>query len=559
MLKCRTTNYVIESSIPSDTFIEDVIKDFYMDGLVESTGDEASIKKVLYESLLETLPKKLDYRNNTVDVAAKSLYSVATNSNLSEHLRNPLLMILEGIGYSDKNQEETHQNNGGSISPVNRYDLTSPVYEEIQESDVYEFVLALSKENWIPFRNLDRYVQGLTESVWRTQQELMRMLCVDGIDREVTESISNNIHSSVTYSYPNEGVLDTILESMIRESKDPNATVLVTDEELETLTNDFLTDDDLSSLPDPQGEVYRMLSEFVSCIYQDLETEDNYENMLNAILKFHAGYVKHPTKMLHNTAILLSLYLTKMFNCCSNRSIQQDIELMYIYLLGDMCDFRDVDLTDGSTDTDVAYGDLLNMWNSNLPSVSFGLKDGGLDSTNISSDEPFEIEFPDFEEPVTESHGVLTGRKSSELIKTLTESFEVLQDGTIKVTIPKKSTYMDEYAENHRLLLANRKVKNYEGMKYNLIYHLILIDSIEKNVMHNTKVKKDSALYEDAMKARSFAKNDISTYLPEVRQHVKDFDINRFYKEVRAEQSTIQINGVETARGVKKIIKSILL
>lgn len=147
----------------------------------------------------------------------------------------------------------------------------------------------------------------------------------------------------------------------------------------------------------------------------------------------------------------------------------------------------------------------------------------------------------------------------TELIDTLTESFEVLKDGTIKVTVSSKSTYMDEYATNHRLLLANRKVGDYEAMRYNLVYHLILIDNIEKNVMHNKKVDKSSPLYEDAMKARSFAKNDISTYLPEVKRHVKDFDINKFYRQVDAEKSTITINGVDTATGVKKIIKAIVM
>ena len=558
MLILRMTDYVYESSIPSDTFIEDMIKTYYINGLTESTKSEASIKKTLYESLLETLPSRLDYRNNNIDVAAESLYSVAMNSNLSEHLRAPLIAILEGIGYSDKNQGEKHKNNGSFTFPSNRNDLTTPIYEEVQESDVYEFVLALSEANWIPFRHLNRYLQGLMESVYRTQQELMQILCEQGVAREVTEAISIECRSNVTESFPNEAILDTILESLIKGSNNSEVSKqLVTEEELETLTSDFLNDDDLSSLPDPQGEVYRTLSDFVSCIYQNLGIEGNYKDIINAINYFRSVYVKHPTKMVHNTAIILNLYLAKMADLCTDNEMKSTIQSEKTYLLDDMCDFRNVALSDGDA-SDEEYGEILKLWGTVFQRVSFGQHGGGFGRINTRNDDSFKIDIPDFEEPVTEST-VSTGKRSSELIKALTESFEVLKDGTIKVTIPKKSTYMDEYAENHRLLLANQKAKNYEGMKYNLIYHLILIDSIEKNVMHNTKVKHDSALYEDAVKARSFAKNDISTYLPEVRQHVKNFDINRFYKEVRAEQSTFQINGVETAQGVKKIIKSILL
>lgn len=141
----------------------------------------------------------------------------------------------------------------------------------------------------------------------------------------------------------------------------------------------------------------------------------------------------------------------------------------------------------------------------------------------------------------------------------LLESFEIASDGTIKVTIKEKTTYMNEYAVNHRLLKYNEKQKDYEGMKYNLIYHMILIENIEKNVLYNKRVKKDSELYKDAEQARRNAKSDIATYLPVVRQHDKTFNLNDFYRQVKAEQSTISINGVETASGIKTIMKAIMI
>ena len=555
MLKLTITNSVIESSVPSDTFIEDIITSRYVDALESSTSDEEMLKKVLCESLIKTIPVKLDYRNNNIDAAAKSLYSVAVNDNLSEYLRAPLFTILEGIGYLDKNHLEKQNLNEDILSSDNRNDLNTPIFEYIEESEVYDFILELYSKGWIPSINMDWYLHGLTESLYKTQQEVISALCTHSIDREVTESISNS-ESCMEESFPNETILDTILEFMIDNSSDSSVVAkTVTKDELDTLTMDFLTDSELSLLSGSQGQVYRTLVDFVNCIYQNLEVGDKYKEIINTIKYFHAGYVKYPTKMLHNVAILLNLYMTKMYELCTDNDVKSDIMSVKKYFLSDMDDFKCEILNNGDI-TDEAYRNLLTLWDI-LPRMDMR-RNERLGRTNIDSNETLEVELPDYEEPVVESK-VSTGTKSSELIKALTESFEVLKDGTIKVTIPKKSTYMDEYAENHRLLVANHKAKNYEGMKYNLVYHLILIDSIEKNVLYNTKVKKDSPLYEDAVKARSFAKNDISTYLPEVRQHVKEFDINHFYKEVRAEQSMITINGVETAQGVKKIIKSILL
>ena len=88
---------------------------------------------------------------------------------------------------------------------------------------------------------------------------------------------------------------------------------------------------------------------------------------------------------------------------------------------------------------------------------------------------------------------------------------------------------------------------------------MILIDNIEKNVIYNKNIDKDSELYKDAYKARQFAKNDISIYLPEVKSYDKSFDLNTFYKKVKADRVTFTIDGPATASGIKKILKSILL
>lgn len=153
----------------------------------------------------------------------------------------------------------------------------------------------------------------------------------------------------------------------------------------------------------------------------------------------------------------------------------------------------------------------------------------------------------------------LSGESGDQMIKTLTESFEVLKNGHIKINIKGKTTYMDEYAMNHRLLKLNDQQNDIEGMKYNLVYALLLVESIEKNVIHNSKIDKDSALYKDAEKARSFALNDINTYIMKIRRKDHKFDLNKFYKEVKADECSIIIDAPETISGVKKIINAIVM
>lgn len=143
-------------------------------------------------------------------------------------------------------------------------------------------------------------------------------------------------------------------------------------------------------------------------------------------------------------------------------------------------------------------------------------------------------------------------------MSSLAEMFQVLSDGTIKVSLQEKTTYMNEYAMNHRLLVYNNQQKDYEAMSYNIVYHMILIDSIEKNVLYDRKVDKNSDLYKDAEQARRMAKSDIAQYLPVVRNNLPGFNLNKMYKQVKADKATITIQGAETAAGIKTILKHIL-
>ena len=145
----------------------------------------------------------------------------------------------------------------------------------------------------------------------------------------------------------------------------------------------------------------------------------------------------------------------------------------------------------------------------------------------------------------------------SQAITALNEAFEIRKDGTIKVVLKGRVSLMDEYAANHRLLKLNEQSGDTESMKYNLVYALLIVESADR-ILHNSKISQSSKKYQDAEKAKSFATNDIVTYLPKVKLRDKSFDLNTFYKKVRADEYTIEVDGVSMVEGIKKIVGAIL-
>ena len=146
----------------------------------------------------------------------------------------------------------------------------------------------------------------------------------------------------------------------------------------------------------------------------------------------------------------------------------------------------------------------------------------------------------------------------SQAITYLNESFEIKKDGTIKIVLKSRTTLMDEYADNHRLLKLNADSNDIDDMKYNLIYALLIVESADR-VIHSDNTSKTSKRFKDAEKAKSFANNDIATYLPRVKALDPKFDLNQFYNKVRADRYTIEVDGVETISGIKKLAHAVLV
>lgn len=142
---------------------------------------------------------------------------------------------------------------------------------------------------------------------------------------------------------------------------------------------------------------------------------------------------------------------------------------------------------------------------------------------------------------------VQTNRDSNRI---LTEGFSIDEDGNMKITISSKKSYMDEYSQNHKLLVENWKNKNYEGVKKNLAFIFALINIIERDPKYK---KKDPVM----IKARAFAINDFKTYLKKLNSVEKDFDFVEYYSNSEYDKLVVNVPK-QTILGIKALLKIIL-
>lgn len=154
---------------------------------------------------------------------------------------------------------------------------------------------------------------------------------------------------------------------------------------------------------------------------------------------------------------------------------------------------------------------------------------------------------------------VVTFKPMDNSVAPLTEGISIDKNGDVKFIISPKKSFMDEYAENHKLLVENYKNKNYEGMKRNLAFLFVLINTIEREV-HSGKPdkKKDHEWFENARKARAFAINDFKTYLKYIQQAEKDFDFTKYYQEGEFDKKVVNIP-VDSVIGIKKLFTAIMM
>jgi len=146
---------------------------------------------------------------------------------------------------------------------------------------------------------------------------------------------------------------------------------------------------------------------------------------------------------------------------------------------------------------------------------------------------------------------------TEESLNKITEGIELTPEGDVRITINPKKSFMDEYAENHKLLVSNFKNGNYEGMKLNLAYLFTLINFIEREYIYNKNKKVKPNKLKDAEKARMFAINDFKRYLAELQKQQPDFDFTSYYKNSNLDKIIIDIKA-DTIVGIKKLFQKIL-
>lgn len=133
----------------------------------------------------------------------------------------------------------------------------------------------------------------------------------------------------------------------------------------------------------------------------------------------------------------------------------------------------------------------------------------------------------------------------------LVEGLNIDSEGNMKFSISKKKSYMDLYAENHRILMQNVENENNEGIKTNLASAFALISMIEKDEKYK---QRDGEL----VKARAFLINDFKTYLKKLQKAEPDFDFAEYYATKDYDKFVVNVSP-NSVSGIKKIVRALLV
>lgn len=140
---------------------------------------------------------------------------------------------------------------------------------------------------------------------------------------------------------------------------------------------------------------------------------------------------------------------------------------------------------------------------------------------------------------------------------TVTEGLKINPDGSILFTLKPKKSYMDEYAEVHKLIVENYKNKNFPAVKDNLCFLFTLIGTIEKEVLYSKK-KINEDLRKDAIDARALAINDFKIYMRKLQSVDKSFDFVKYYEDSHYGKLVVSITP-DNIKGMKRLLSTILL
>ncbi len=140
----------------------------------------------------------------------------------------------------------------------------------------------------------------------------------------------------------------------------------------------------------------------------------------------------------------------------------------------------------------------------------------------------------------------------------LTEGFKVTEDGGIKLTYKKHSTYMDDYASINRTMVMNARNKSYDALKSDLVFMFQFINELETKL--NGKEKITETEKEDALRARAFAKGDFKQFLLVVQKESDpSFDFSSYYEKHKRDNSKVIVEfSNKEIQGIKKLLRTIV-
>lgn len=525
-----------EDNIPDDVVSQ--IFDAYKEDMIHSDLDDTII-----DSLESELSELLDYHVNEFEENCTTLFKELLSLQTNSDLLKPAFVSLGVVNPLYKNTAEEHLSKTSTSNILDTIDLLEALrsFGHISDS-IYE-----------------SYISKDTRTTLSHMNSLMEILG----QGESTKSISTNPSDDIDLVFPESGII--IKDIYISLYKEDDSIWKQTEKSklyymLDRFCDETLSVDRANCLV--TGAV-KLLCHNVASMIRDMVDVSNYPGMADVLKQ-----IKQLNNELSNefTRTILRWVMIMIYS-------SDTISMKRIHEILSMEPVESGDIEVGSSykmsksrvviSANQIHGHLESIRRKYGMSTSSGYISDMY--TNSMTDQTATADYHKMDDNVVDStleSGTmesLTEMKPSDCVRALTESLTVLPDGKIRVRIKKKTTFMDEYAENHRLLKSNEKLGNYEGMKYNLVYCLILIDTIERKVLYAPGIDPESDAYKDALKAKNFANNDLSVYLPIVKKHERNFDINRFYKEVEADRATIEVDTVAALKGIKKIIQAIVV
>ena len=140
------------------------------------------------------------------------------------------------------------------------------------------------------------------------------------------------------------------------------------------------------------------------------------------------------------------------------------------------------------------------------------------------------------------------------------EGIHISKDGDISLSLDISKSNMDRYAACHKVVVTDAKSGNTEALKHDLAYMFALVCTIEDKYYgdHRKKVEPSNEEgYDDAIKARAFAINDIKTYMKVIHAKEPRFNFYKFYTDNKYDKKIYTLRHT-TITGLKNLLRVIL-